>query len=117
VTPVGGLAGIACRLDQLAAPDLCGVEPIDPKLTTFVGKQVARALGAVDRALEATKERKARKQVRKIGRQLKKIARRVAKFERKERITPACAAAFRALLCRMVSETDVPELQQSPCPF
>jgi len=116
-TPLAGLDGVACRLDQLSTANVCGDEPVDLKLATFVEKRVERSLRFIDKALEATKERKVRKQVRKIKRTLKKIARRVAKFERKERITPECAEAFQTLLCQLVSETDVAGLALSPCPF
>jgi hypothetical protein len=114
---VAGLSGVVCRLDQLPPSDVCGPDPVDAKLVKFVEKRVKRALRAVDRAVAAANARKFNKQVRKIGRELKKIARRVARFERKERITPECAAAFRALLCQLVSETDLDDLQESPCPF
>jgi hypothetical protein len=116
-TPLPGLAGVACRLDGLPAAGACSGPEIDAKFATFVRKRVERGLRAVAEAVEATKERKVRRQLRKIARELKKIARRVAKCERKERITPECAATVRALLCRIVSETDVPELQQTPCVF
>jgi hypothetical protein len=116
-TPVGGLPGAACLLGQLTDPDVCGADPIDAKLAKFVNKRVTRALRAIDKASEVSTARKVLKQLRKVGRELKKIARRVARFERKERITPECAAAFRDLLCRAVSETDVADVLPPPCPF
>lgn len=116
-TPVPGLTGVACRLDGLTDPDVCSPETLDPKLAAFIAKRVTAAQRAVAKAEEATKERKGRRQIRKIFRQLKKTDRRVGRFERKERITPGCAAILEAQLCRIVTETDVPDLAMTPCPF
>lgn len=67
-TPPAGAEGLACRLGQLAAPDVCGPGEVDARTGAVIAKRVAKALELLAKTSQTTGDRNAL--LRKLGRQL-----------------------------------------------
>ena len=86
---------VACRLGQLASPDVCGPGEIDARTEAVIAKRVASALTLLDKASQVSGD--ARKTLLgKVARQLGALRRRVSRAEARETIPGDCYRHWRA---------------------
>jgi subtilisin family serine protease len=78
-TPPAGTDGLACRLRQLGAADVCGPGEIDAKTSALIGTRVASAEALLVKATQASKPAVRATALRKIDRKLGTILRRLGK--------------------------------------
>ena len=96
-TPLAGAEGVACRLGQLASPDVCGPGEIDARTETVIANRVGSALTLLDKASQVSGD--ARKKVLgKVARQLGALRRRVSRAEAREKIPGDCASTLEDLV-------------------
>jgi subtilisin family serine protease len=95
-TPPAGAEGLACRLGQLAAPDVCGPGEVDARTGAVIAKRVAKALELLAKTSQTTGDRNALPG--KFGRQLGALRRRVARAEAREEIPGGCASTLEDLI-------------------
>ena len=95
--PIAGTDGLACRLGQLGAADVCGAGEIDARTRTAVARHVDRALKLVAKASAASG--KVRKSfLTKVARQLDDLKLRVARAANRDAISGDCASTLRGLI-------------------
>jgi len=92
-TPLGGAEGVACRLGQLASPDVCGPGQIDVRTEAVIANRVSSALKLLDKASQASGGAR-KKLLGNVGRQLDALRRRVSRAQGRERIPGACATTL-----------------------
>jgi hypothetical protein len=96
-TPLAGDEGLACRLDQLAAPDVCGPGEIDARTEAVIVKRTGKALELLEKASQV--EGNGRKALLgKVVRQLAALRRRVSRAEAREAIPVECASELKRLV-------------------
>jgi hypothetical protein len=96
-TPLAGADGVACRLGQLATPDVCAPGEVDARTGTVIAKRVAKALDLLESASQASGS--ARKNLlSKVVRQLGAVRRRVSRAEARETIPADCASTLEELI-------------------
>ena len=78
-TPPAGTDGLACRLRQLAAADVCRPGEIDAKTSSLIANRVASANALLVKANQASKPAARSGALRKIDRKLGAILRRLGK--------------------------------------
>jgi hypothetical protein len=78
-TPPAGTDGLACRLRQLAAADVCRPGEIDAKTSSLIANRVASANALLVKANQASKPAARATALRKIDRKLGTILRRLGK--------------------------------------
>jgi subtilisin family serine protease len=78
-TPPAGTDGLACRLRQLAAADVCRPGEIDAKISSLIANRVASANALLVKANQASKPAARAGALRKIDRKLGAILRRLGK--------------------------------------
>src|SRR5262245_45400570 len=96
-TPPTGAEGLACRLGQLAAPDVCGPGEIDARTAAVIATRVGKALELLDKASQATGS--ARKTLLgKVARQLAALERRVSRADARATTPAGCASTLADLI-------------------
>jgi len=78
-TPPAGTDGLACRLRQLAAADVCRPGEIDAKTSSLIANRIASANALLVKANQASKPAARAGALRKIDRKLGAILRRLGK--------------------------------------
>jgi subtilisin family serine protease len=96
-TPLAGAEGVACRLGQLASPDVCGPGEVDARTQAVIAKRVASALTLLDKASQASGDAR-KKLLGKVARQLTALGRRVSRAKAPETIPGACASTLEGLI-------------------
>jgi hypothetical protein len=95
-TPKTGIAGALCEVGTLGQNDICGADPLDPKLAAFLDQKVTRVRALLQKA--NANSRKARKLLKGVDALLAKADKKVAKSVTKGKITPDCGSTIRALI-------------------
>lgn len=95
-TPLAGAEGLACRIGQLAAPDVCAPGEIDARTGAVLARRVARVIGLLERTSQTGAGRQGL--LGKVGRQLGALRRRVARAEARELIPGGCASTLADLI-------------------
>ncbi len=96
-TPPEGDAGLACRLGQLAAPDVCAPGEVDARTRTAITKRVGGALALLEKAAGAAEKRR-RSLLAKVMRKLAALQRRVIRAAGRDVIPEECAASLAELI-------------------
>jgi subtilisin family serine protease len=96
-TPLAGDEGVACRLGQLASPEVCGAGDIDARTASVIAKRVGSALTLLDKASQASGTAR-QKLLHKVVRQLDALGRRVSRAQAQETIPGDCASTLERLI-------------------
>src|SRR5262249_58638455 len=95
-TPAAGTDGLACRLRQLGAADVCRPGEIDAKTSALIAKRVASAEALLVKATQVSRPAARANALRKIDRKLGTILRRLGRNA--GAVTPACAGNIERLV-------------------
>jgi hypothetical protein len=95
-TPLAGIEGVGCRLEQLASPDTCSPGDIDARTEAAIAKRVGSALKLLDKASQASGGAR-RKLLGRIARQLGSVRRRVSRVAAGGTLPAGCAATLDGL--------------------
>jgi hypothetical protein len=95
-TPPAGTDGLACRLRQLAAADVCRPGEIDAETSALIAKRVASAEALRVKATQASNPAARAAALRKIARKLEAILRRLGKDSRA--VSAPCAENLERLV-------------------
>jgi subtilisin family serine protease len=96
-TPPAGDDGLACRLGQLAAPDVCAPGEVDARTRTAITKRVGGALSLLEKASDAAEKRR-RSLLAKVTRKLAALQRRVTRAAGRDAIPEECASSLAELI-------------------
>lgn len=93
-----GAAGVSCRLGQLVGAPLCGDDPVDPALRTFIDARIGKARASLDKIVSGSKAKVIARLRRAAIAALTPIAKRTGKSGKTGKITSACATAIKATI-------------------
>jgi subtilisin family serine protease len=95
-TPAAGTDGLACRLQQLGATDVCRPGEIDAETSSLIAKRVASAEALLVKATQASRPAARANALRKINRKLGTIIRRLGQHS--GAVSAPCAENLKRLV-------------------